>query len=105
MRTNFENALAAMISDGWARMSDGDVSTPFGYFSVVEIDGTEETHGYSTDDGDLDSAIFAPEARGVYCVIEDTFGNIFVSAADSIREAEAWYTTRAESFADWVNSF
>lgn len=105
MRTNFENALAAMISDGWARMSDGDVSTPFGYFSVVEIDGTEETHGYSTDDGDLDSAIFAPDARGIYCVVEYEFGGIFVSAAGSLREAEAWFAKRAESYADWVDSF
>ena len=103
MRTHFDNAISAMIADSWAMLSDGDVNSPAGYFAIVEIDGSEKFQNYSTDDDDLDNAIYTAEI-GFYFFRENSDGNIFIEHFSSKDNAISRFAQYSESYMHWLDS-
>lgn len=103
MRTHFENALNVMLIDSWAMLSDGDVNSPAGYFAIVEIDGSEKSQNYSTDDDDLDNAIYTAEI-GFYFFRENSDGNIFIEHFSNKDNALARFAQYSESYTHWLDS-
>lgn len=101
MRTNFENAISAMITDSWEMMGDGDVDAPTGYFAIVEIDGAEKALNYCTGNVEWDEAIYSAE-KGFYFSREDSDGNIFIEYFSNKDSALARFLQYSDSYSDWM---
>lgn len=103
MRTTLENLMVAMICAGWARDSSGDVESPTGAFAIVEIDGTEKAHQYSTEDSELDELLYSEKAKGFYFVREDSSGNVFVESDLTLGEAEQRFMETELDYVEWLD--
>ena len=101
MRTDFENAVMAMAADSWAMFTDGEVESPTGYFGVVEITGTERIEGYTTDDANLDAAIYSAKI-GYYFFVEDNYGNVSVEYFPVRKDAASKFLQYSESYSAWL---
>jgi hypothetical protein len=105
MRTALEAVLQAMVTGGWANESDGDVSAPTGHFARVSntIDEmsevwqafNEEMSAYGMDDSSV--------LIGHYLVVEDSQGNVTVTAYDNPIALTRDFQALQDEFAEWNN--
>lgn len=103
MRTTLENLMVTMISAGWSRDSSGDVESVTGAFAIVEIDGTEKAHQFSTEDSELDELLYSEKAKGFYFVREDSNGNVFVESEPTIWHAEKRFEQAEMDYVEWLD--
>jgi hypothetical protein len=106
MRTGLEAVLQAMVTGGWANESGGAVDAPTGHYARITneptdvsgiVDAFEDTiHTYGLDDMGL--------LIGHWLVVEDSQGNVTVTAYDNPINLTRDYLALDDAFALWDES-
>jgi hypothetical protein len=92
-----ESAARAIVTDGWANESAGDVEAPTGAFALIIITPAEiATEIWETFD-------FSPQdvTAGFYLEQTDSQGNTSVTEFEREWEVRAAYTTLEQEYAEW----
>jgi hypothetical protein len=103
VKTPLEAVLQAMISEGWANESDGNVDSPTGHFARVSnseselpevVDAFEDViTTYGMDD--------TRELIGHFLVVEDSQGFVHISAYDNPIDLTRDFQELQDAFAKW----
>jgi hypothetical protein len=103
MKTALEAVLQAMITQGWANESDGDVEAPTGHFARVtnearDIDGVHDAFkdvivAYGLGD---ESVLI-----GHFLVREDSQGFVDVTSYDNPIELTRDFQALQDAYAEW----
>lgn len=102
MKTGLEAVLQAMVTGGWANESGGDVESPTGHYARItnepaDMAGVEDAFSdvMSTYECESDELI------GHWLVVEDSQGNVSVTAYDNPISLTRDYLALDDAFALW----
>jgi len=103
MKTRTENAFQALITEGWANESTGEVDAPTGHVAIIDM-STERTmmaQVLAETDEEDPGALIETIRPGWYVVVEDSQGNVDVTGPVSEAEAQHALEQAEVEYGNW----
>lgn len=106
-----DQVLHAMSRDGWANESDGNVESPWGFFSRIS-NSTEElpeiVQAFSEIISEFPAATLSggfdtSELVGHFLLVENNQGQIFVTEFDSEQELQREFDGLTDVYSEWCD--
>lgn len=103
MRTAREALFSAMVNDGWACESTGDIEAPTGYFAWMTNapDELDEIREAFEDIIQVYGDVADEDLIGAFLVTGDDHGRVFVERFDSEMALRAEYARLEDIYAGW----
>jgi hypothetical protein len=100
MSRDIDNAFKAIISAGWANQSDGNVESPTGFFSIIDMSTDRDILLDVLDDAGLADTLDQIEPAW-YTTMENDQGFLYYQKATSQHAAEQWFKAQQREFYKW----
>ncbi len=98
MRTPLENLASALVTEGWANQSDGEVDAPSGHFAIIDATTEREIMADLTEYVGED---FSAVPAAWLLVEHDDQGFVTVTECDSEADAQARYAALEAIYVAW----
>jgi hypothetical protein len=99
MSRDIDNAFKAIIASGWANQTDGDVESPMGFFTIIDMSTEREQITDILSDADLDGAMEHIEPSW-YITTEDSQGFLSYERSTEIA-AKEWFKQMQKRYFKW----
>ena len=99
MSRDIDNAFKAIISNGWANETDGNVEAPMGFFAIIDLTTEREQITEILAEYELDGAMEHIEPSW-YITTEDTRGFLSYERSTEIA-AKEWFKQMQKRYYKW----
>jgi len=105
MRTALEALFDAMINDGWANESSGDVEAPTGHFACISNSEAElaEILAAFTDVTDVYGLPDTADIIGHFLVVTNNQGFIDIESFESADDLKSTYRELVDEYDSWMD--